>query len=95
MTTLSGRVATLEAQVLNLEQQQLSYPTSDDFNSLSVTSNARYNVLSAQLGDALSKLATLEMYIVNLKISHTSLERSFTGHTGQYLSGSNPAHHGI
>lgn len=88
MTDLSGRVD-------NLEQQIVAFPTSEDFESLSTLSSARFNTLNGQLSDIQSKLATLTTYMTNLKLYTTDLQRAFTGHTGQYLSGSNPAHHGI
>jgi hypothetical protein len=95
MADISGRVDILESQMLNVEQQILTYPTSSDFDALSVLISARFNTLNIQLADALAKLSDYEVYIVNLKLAHTSLERSLTGHTGLYLSGSSPAHHGL
>lgn len=79
---LSGQVDDIDARLLNVEQQILSYPTSSDFDTLSTLSSSRFNTLNSSLSSIQTKLATLETYIVNLKLSHTSLTRSFTGHTG-------------
>ena len=79
---LSGRVTDLEDRMLLVEQQILSYPTSDDFDTISALNVARYNQINNSLSDALSKLGTLVVYVVNTKLALTSLQYLFTGHTG-------------
>lgn len=79
---LSGDLQDLEDRVLDIEGKIVAFPTSDDFDTLSALTTSRFNILNSSINSLTAKLASLEVYIVNLKLSHTSLERAFTGHTG-------------
>lgn len=79
---LSGDLQDLEDRVLDIEGKIVAFPTSDDFDTLSALTTSRFNTLTSSVNNLTAKLASLEVYIVNLKLSHTSLERAFTGHTG-------------
>jgi len=84
---LSGDLQDLEDRVLDIEGKIVAFPTSDDFDTLSALTTSRFNTLQSSINSLTSKLATLEVYVVNLKLSHTSLERAFTGHTGVSFTG--------
>jgi len=92
---LSGAFSGLEDRVSLLETQVVQFPSTNEFNSLSAIGTSRYNTVNTSMTSVLGKLASMETYIVNLKLYVLNLERSYTGHTGSYLSGSNPAHYGI
>lgn len=79
-TGLSGRVLTLEAIVLD-------FPSSADWSTLNALNSSRYNTLSTTVTALQSKVQSLETYIVNLKLSHTSLQYQLSGHTGLHLTG--------
>jgi hypothetical protein len=79
-TGLSGRVLALEAVVLD-------FPSSEDWNTLNNLNSTRYNNIDTALTALRSKVTDLETYIVNLKLSHTDLQRQFTGHSGLHLTG--------
>jgi hypothetical protein len=79
---VSGEVQELEARVLDLEGIIMNFPDADDFSTQATLNAARFNTLSSQYTTLANSLATLQTYVVNLKLSHTSLQYQFTGHTG-------------
>lgn len=79
---VSGEVQELEARVLELEGIVMNFPDSDDFSAQATLNASRYNTLNTLYTTLANNLASLQTYVVNLKLSHTSLQYQFTGHTG-------------
>jgi len=87
VTGLSGRIDLVELRMLNVEKNVLRLPSKADYNTLSQSNTARFNTLQAASDANAATLNTLIEYISNLKLSHTALESSFSGHTGQFVYG--------
>lgn len=79
---VSGEVQELESRVLDLEGIVLNFPDSDDFSDQAALNASRFNTLNTKYTTLLTRIANIETYMVNLKLSHTSLQYQFTGHTG-------------
>lgn len=84
---LSGVVESLSGRVFDLEKQIIGLPNRSDFAGLSQSHTSRFNSLASDLASISSKLDDVFEYIINLKVSLTSLEEDFVGHTGDFVYG--------
>jgi len=92
--TLSGRVDALETSVSYINQDLLRKPDLETFSTWSVTWNQQLDALEDSINTISGRLSTLQTLYTNLYHAHTLLQASFTGHTGQLITGSDPAHSG-
>jgi len=82
MTTLSGRVDTLENQMTYLTQDLLQKIDLVTSSVQSVTWNQQYEELSTTIVSMRESLRSLQSLYVNLSISVSRNFNLFTGHTG-------------
>lgn len=82
MTTLSGRVDTIEAQAAFLAQDLLQKVDINSMSQLSITWNQQYDELANSITLMQASLQTLQSLYINLKNTVSTNFSLFTGHTG-------------
>ena len=92
--TLSGRVDNLETNVSYINQDLLQKIDLTTFSEYTVQWNQQLDAIEDSIHTLSAQLSTLQTLYTNLYYTVTSNYEAFTGHTGQYITGSNPAHSG-
>lgn len=82
MTTLSGRVDSIEAQSVFLAQDLLQKVDINSMSQLSIMWNQQYDELANAITLMQTSLQTLQTLYVNLKNTVSTNFSLFTGHTG-------------
>jgi hypothetical protein len=81
----SGDIANMSGffgpRITDLEKYYLGLPTRADYNTLQQSNNTQFNTINANIASMSETLDDLTAYIVNLKLAHTALYTSFTGHS--------------
>lgn len=94
MTTLSGRVDALENQLTYFTQDLLSKIDLVTASQQTSTWNQNYDLVYNKITEMEVLLKNLQSLYANLNYTVSRNYTYFTGHTGQRLTGSNPAHSG-
>lgn len=91
---LSGRVTSLENQMTAVQQDLLQKPDIAAYSQLGITWNQQYTEVYNSVQQLQTLVRALQTTYANLYYNLNALTSTVTGHTGQLLTGTNPAHSG-
>ena len=94
MSTLSERIAQLEAVTAQLSQDVLLRPDLNLLAEYQQTINQQLSQISTAVNQVIAVQRTIQNLCTAVRLDVANLTSSFTGHTGASLSGSSPAHGG-
>lgn len=92
--TLSGRVDALETSVAFNTQDLLQKIDLTTFSTRSIVWNQQLDAIEDSINTMSTRLSTLQTLYTNLYKTVVDNQALFTGHTGQDITGSDPAHSG-